>query len=120
MIVSLDCETYSECDIRAAGAWAYADHPSTEVLCLAWAVNDEPPELWTPDMPAPTELFRLIERGAEVWAWNSFFELAIWQRVLMWPTIPIAQWNDTAALAAAQAYPRALGKCGDFMGMDDE
>ena len=117
MIVSLDFETYSECDIRAAGAWAYADHPSTEVLCLAWAVNDEPPELWTPGMLPPTELFRLIERGAEVWAWNSFFELAIWQRVLMWPTIPIAQWNDTAALAAAQAYPRALGKCGEFMGM---
>jgi DNA polymerase len=68
-------------------------------------------------MPAPTELFRLIERGAEVYAWNSFFELAIWQRVMMWPTIPIAQWNDTAALAAAQAYPRALGNCGDFMGM---
>lgn len=117
MIVSLDFETYSECDIRTAGAWVYADHPSTEVLCMAWAVNDEPPQLWTPDMPAPIELFRLIERGAEVWAWNSFFELAIWQRVLLWPTIPIAQWNDTAALAAAQAYPRALGNCGDFMGM---
>lgn len=120
MIVSIDFETFSECDIRAAGAWAYADHPSTEVLCMAWAVNDEPPELWTPDMPAPVELFRLIERGAEVWAWNSFFELAIWQRVLMWPSIPIAQWNDTAALAAAQAYPRSLGNCGDFMGMSGD
>jgi len=120
LIVSIDFETFSECDIRAAGAWAYADHPSTEVLCMAWAVNDEPPELWTPDMPAPVELFRLIERGAEVWAWNSFFELAIWQRVLMWPSIPIAQWNDTAALAAAQAYPRSLGNCGDFMGMSGD
>ena len=117
MIVSIDFETYSECDIKAAGAFAYADHPSTEVLCLAWAVNDEPPELWTPGMPAPVELFGLIERGAEVWAWNSFFELCIWQRVLMWPPIPIEQWNDTAALAAAQAYPRALDKCGEFMGM---
>ena len=120
MIVSIDFETFSECDIRAAGAWAYADHPSTEVLCLAWAVNDEPPQLWTPGMPAPTELFGLIERGAEVWAWNSFFELAIWKQVLMWPSIPIAQWNDTAALAAAQAYPRALGNCGDFMGMSGD
>jgi DNA polymerase len=120
LIVSIDFETFSECDIRAAGAWAYADHPSTEVLCLAWAVNDEPPQLWTPGMPAPTELFGLIERGAEVWAWNSFFELAIWKQVLMWPSIPIEQWNDTAALAAAQAYPRALGNCGDFMGMSGD
>lgn len=117
MIISLDFETYSECDIRKAGAFAYADHPSTEVICLAWALDDEPPVLWTPDMPAPTDLFRLIEKGAEVWAWNSFFELAIWERVLHWPSVPISQWNDTAALAAAQAYPRALGKCGEFMGM---
>ena len=117
MIISLDFETYSECDIRKAGAFAYADHPSTEVICLAWSLNDEPPVLWTPDMPAPTDLFRLIEKGAEVWAWNSFFELSIWERVLHWPSIKITQWNDTAALAAAQAYPRALGKCGEFMGM---
>ena len=117
MKISLDFETYSECDIRKAGAFAYADHPSTDVICLAWALDDEPPVLWTPDMPAPTDLFRLIEKGAEVWAWNSFFELSIWERVLHWPSIKITQWNDTAALAAAQAYPRALAKCGDFMGM---
>ena len=117
MKLSLDFETYSECDIRKAGAFAYADHSSTNVICLAWALDDEPPVLWTPDMPAPTDLFRLIEKGAEVWAWNSFFELSIWERVLHWPSIKITQWNDTAALAAAQAYPRALGTCGEFMGM---
>lgn len=120
MIVSIDFETYSERDIRSSGAWAYADDPTTEVICLAWCLDDEPPVLWTPGMPAPVELFRLIERGAQVWAWNSFFELAIWQRVLMWPTIPISQWNDTAALAAAQAFPRALGKCGEFMGISGD
>ncbi len=120
MKISLDFETYSECDIRKAGAFAYADHRSTEVICLAWALDDEPPVLWTPDMPAPTDLFRLIEKGAEVWAWNSFFELAIWERVLHWPSVPINQWNDTAALAAAVSFPRALGKCGEFMGMGDE
>ena len=117
MIISLDFETYSECDIRSSGAFAYADHPSTEVLCLAWAVDDKPPTLWTPDMPAPADLFKLIADGASVWAWNSFFELSVWERVLHWPSIPISQWNDTAALAAAMAYPRALGKCGEFMGL---
>ena len=77
MIISLDFETYSECDIRSSGAFAYADHPSTEVLCLAWAVDDKPPTLWTPDMPAPADLFKLIADGASVWAWNSFFELSV-------------------------------------------
>ena len=42
-IISFDFETYSECDIRKAGAYAYADHPTTEVICMAWAVDDEKP-----------------------------------------------------------------------------
>jgi len=121
MNISLDFETYSECDIRKAGAYAYADHPTTEVLCMAWAVNDDPPELWTPDMPVPHRLLALIEAGgATVWAWNSFFEMCIWNLVLNWKPVPIAQWRDTAALAAAQAYPRALGKCGEALGLDGD
>jgi DNA polymerase len=117
-MISIDFETYSECDIRSAGAYAYADHPTTEVLCLGWAVGDEAPRLWTPDMPAPTEVLKLVSEGAEIWAWNSFFETCVWNRVLGWPEVPFEQWRDTAALASAQAYPRALGACGEFMGMD--
>ena len=115
--ISIDFETYSVCDIFKAGAYAYADHPSTEVLCLAWAVDDQPSQLWTPDDPIPTELFSLIKEGATLWAWNSFFEMSIWNQVLAWPEVPISQWRDTAALAAAQAYPRALGKCGEALGL---
>ena len=115
--ISIDFETYSECDIFKAGAYAYADHPSTEVLCLAWAVDDQPSQLWTPDKPIPTELFSLIKEGATLWAWNSFFEMSVWNQVLAWPEVPISQWRDTAALAAAQAYPRALGKCGEALGL---
>lgn len=121
MNISLDFETYSECDIRKSGAYAYADHPTTEVLCLAWAVDDQPPELWTPDKPLPHRLFALIQAGgANVWAWNSFFEMCIWNLVLKWEAVPIEQWRDTAALAAAQAYPRALGKCGEALGLDGD
>jgi len=121
MNISIDFETYSECDIRKSGAYAYADHPTTEVLCLAWSVDDEPPELWTPNDPLPHRLFTLIEAGgATVWAWNSFFEMGIWNLVLKWKPVPINQWRDTAALAAAQAYPRALGKCGEALGLEGD
>lgn len=121
MNISLDFETYSECDIRKAGAYAYADHPTTEVLCMAWAVDDGAPELWTPDQPPPQRLFALIKGGgATVWAWNSFFEMCIWNLVLKWEEVPIEQWRDTAALAAAQAYPRALGKCGEALGLEGD
>ena len=118
--ISIDFETYSECDIRSAGAYAYADHDTTEVLCLAWAVDDQAPKLWLPGDALPFELFKLIKDGAEVWAWNSFFEMCIWNLVLKWPEIEMPQWNDTAALAAAQAYPRALGKCGEALGLEGD
>jgi DNA polymerase len=120
MRISIDFETYSECDIRKAGAYAYADHPTTEVLCLAWAIDDEAPQLWLPGDPKPQRLLAAIEDGAEVWAWNSFFEMCVWNLVLRWPEFPIEQWRDTAAMAAAQAYPRALGKCGAFMGLEGD
>lgn len=121
MKISMDFETYSECDIRKAGAYAYANHPTTEVLCLAWAVNEDDPELWTPDQPPPQRLLALIHAGgAEVWAWNSFFEMCIWNLVLKWQEIPIEQYRDTAALAAAQAYPRSLGKCGEALGLEGD
>ena len=115
--ISIDFETYSECDIRKAGAYAYACHSTSEVLCMAWAVEDEAPKLWLPTSPPPQRLFDLLAQGAVLWAWNAPFEMAIWSHVLKWPDLPISQWSDTAALAAAQAYPRALGKCGDALGV---
>ena len=34
----LDYETYSEADIEAVGGYEYSMHPSTEILCLSFAV----------------------------------------------------------------------------------
>lgn len=61
-IVSIDFETFSELDIKVVGGFKYASHPSTEVLCVAWSVEGEEPQLWEPTMPAPKELFELIEK----------------------------------------------------------
>nr|WP_216657355.1 hypothetical protein [Candidatus Hamiltonella defensa] len=46
--VSLDFETYSEADIKKWGAWGYACHPSTEVICMAYAIGESAPVLWLP------------------------------------------------------------------------
>lgn len=35
-----DYETYSECDLRKVGGYEYSDHPSTEVLCVAWVLAE--------------------------------------------------------------------------------
>ena len=115
--ISLDFETYSECDIRSAGAWAYATDPSTKVLCMAYAEEEQAPNIWLPGDPLPDFLMR--PEKYEIHAWNSFFEWVIWTHVLKLPTPPISQWHDTAGLASAMALPRALGACGYVLGMPE-
>lgn len=121
--ISIDFETYSECDIKTAGGYNYAAHPSTEVICMAWAIDDEEPQLWTPDQPFPARLYEALEAGAEVWAWNAAFERAVWEYQLKKQRgvkIEPSQWNDTAALAATLALPRALGKCAEVLELSDQ
>jgi DNA polymerase len=116
--ISLDFETYSECDIRSAGAWVYSKDKSTRVLCMAYAIEDEAPQLWLPNQPLPD--FINYPSLYEIHAWNSFFEWVIWTHVLKQPTPPITQWHDTAGLSSAMALPRALGMCGTVLGLSDD
>ena len=115
--ISLDFETYSECDIKSAGAWAYAKDPSTRVLCMAYAEDEQAPNIWLPGDRIPD--FLIHPKNYEIHAWNSFFEWVIWTHVLKQPTPPLTQWHDTASLASAMALPRALRSCGYVLGMPE-
>lgn len=48
-VLHLDFESYSEADLIASGAYVYAAHPSTDILCMAWAIDDGPVNLWLPE-----------------------------------------------------------------------
>lgn len=39
--LSIDIETFSEIDLPKCGVYAYADHPSFEILLFAYAFDDE-------------------------------------------------------------------------------
>lgn len=43
----LDFETRSEADLKKVGAWAYLSHPSTDIICLGWAIGDGPVQIYT-------------------------------------------------------------------------
>ncbi len=118
--VHFDFETFSECDIRKAGAWAYAIHPSTRILCMGYAYEDEAPQLWTPDQEIPDFMRDDCIGDYDLHAWNSFFEWVIWEHAMKTHhcyTPPLEYWHDTAALASVMALPRALGNCGKALGM---
>lgn len=124
--ITIDFETRSEVDIRTAGAWRYAEDETTQVLCMAYKIDDEPADIWIPhvgkDQPVqefPQDLREAIEAGKVIEAHNAEFEQAIWMHKLVKqhdvPEVPINQWRCSAAKVAAAALPRALGDAGAAM-----
>jgi DNA polymerase len=108
--ISLDFETRSEADLKKVGAYEYARHPSTELLCMGYRWKGEfgpnggkPVHFWHPgftdlahlqkaklidrtsrDLPArprPDRLLQAIQNGAIVEAHNVWFERCIWHFV---------------------------------------
>jgi len=117
-MIHMDFETRSSGSLKALGAHAYAALPSTEPMCLAFAFDDQPVQLWhpfdLPGVPPPSdtrELQRRCASGEEVWAHNVEFERVIWAHKMIprgWPEIPEAAWRCTAALSSVNGLPRQL------------
>lgn len=116
--ISHDFEAYSDVDVKKVGAWAYSQHPSTEVISWAIKVEDEEPLLWLPGQPLPHAVKNATDY---LWhAWNNFFEYCIWHHTLKLPSLPIENQSCTMALALALALPRSLGDCGKALGLPTE
>lgn len=120
--VYFDFESRSQCDIWATGAYRYAEDPSTQVLCLAWAVDNGPVEGAISGLNLRSYvpvLNDLIRKGAEFHAHNALFERSIWKFKMLplgFLPIPITQWRDTAAKVSAHALPRQLEKAALALG----
>lgn len=116
----LDIETYSECDLKSAGVYRYAEHPSTEVLCMTYAFDDGPVKLITPGLSLPEDLTSHILSGGKVAAHNAQFERVVLNGVagqkIGFPKISIEQTICTAAKVAAHGLPRHLGDAAQALG----
>lgn len=111
--------------LGAVGAAVYSEHPSTEVLSLAYNLkNGEGPKLWLPGMPPPKDLFDHIVNGGLIEAANSGFEYFIWNNVchkrMGWPALSHLQLRDTLAKARAHSLPGALGKIAKVLQVRDQ
>lgn len=111
-----DIETRSASNLRNEGAWCYAAHPSTEVLCVGYAIDDGEVEIWQPGQPVPA-CFLDAGRDPDQWrliAHHAEFERAVLERVLVprhgFPDIPLEAQHCTMALALANGYPADLDK----------
>ena len=111
--------------IEAVGGFVYSEHPSTEILSLAYNLKDgRGPRLWLPGMPAPLDLFNHILQGGLLEAANSGFEFAIWKNIchkrMGWPELPLEQLRDTLTKSRAHSLPGSLGKAADVLQVKDQ
>lgn len=136
---SMDFETYSEAGFKVGdgevkgvggqgkgglgvvGTANYAEHPSTEVICLYYDLKDgRGVRGWAPGFPYPADLIEHIAAGGVIEAFNFTFEFYIWnlvcRRLYGWPPLTIEQGVCAMAKARRFALPGALGNVAKVLG----
>ncbi len=136
--IYLDFETRSKAPIKNCGAYVYAEHESTDVLCLVLKSAQQKPMVWIPSWVFSSGLVRTREdykkqvralgltpisdqrltqtlhSEATLIGYNVEFEQAIWHEVMHkkygFPETPGGGWGDTMAKAGYYALPRSLEK----------
>jgi DNA polymerase len=110
--LSIDFESRSTVDLRKSGVYPYATDPTTDLWCMAYALNDEPVKVWTPGEPVPEEIRYALDEGYDFRAWNAAFERIMWHCIARdrynFPTVPRPRWVCSAVEAAAMSLPRHL------------
>jgi DNA polymerase len=85
-IVWWDLETRSAVNLRDAGSYVYAIDPTTELLCLSYAIDDGEPQLVLPTADCAPTVFFEIAADPKEWqlvAHNYDFERNIYDNVLV-------------------------------------
>jgi DNA polymerase bacteriophage-type len=116
----IDLETRSELDVGDVGPFAYAEHPSTKILCaVVLREGDAKPKLFTSAEVLADVLFDYpLVKPFTLVAHNADFERAMLAvhcspRCLKW------SWHDTAAHAASLSLPRSLDALSKYLWPDD-
>jgi DNA polymerase len=112
MILYLDFETRSHCDLKKHGVYNYAQDATTDVLCMSYAFDDEDVVTWLPTQPFPK---RVRNHKGLIYAHNAAFERLIFWYVLQ-INFELEQFYCTATQARANCAPGSLEDVGRFAG----
>jgi DNA polymerase len=118
MILWIDFETRSRCDLTSKGVYNYAQDASTDVLCMSYAFDDEDVQTWTPFYTHPDghvekNPFPIHVRNhtGQIRAHNAAFERLIFWYVLQC-NFKLEQFYCTAAQSRANCLPGSLEDVG--------
>ncbi len=124
-LLYLDFETFSGVDLKKVGSYAYAEHPSTEVLICTYAFDDEPVQVWdcTDGSDMPGDLHRALRRLVKpnsrikmVWHNGSMFDRLIMKHCWGFD-IPVNNTIDTMIWAFRHALPGSLDALCEVLGV---
>lgn len=114
----IDFETRSRAKIKTIGAKLYAEHPSTDILCVAYSDVSRNGSIRLidgvcEDCPDCDLLWGFADDANCVFvAHNAYFEQCIWQEIMVkrygFPEISIDRWRCTMAKYLAHGLPASL------------
>lgn len=113
----IDFESRSRVDLPKTGVHVYADDPSTEILCMGYAFDDEAVSLWTPEHPLPERIRHHVENWGTVVAHNAAFEIEIWNALIKTPVLAPEQCECVMMMCYAMALPGSLEKASLAVGI---
>ena len=119
-VLHRDIEGYGPLDLRVVGAHRWAADPRSGIYCVAYAVDDGPPQLWVPPDPVPPEYFEAANNADwAVAAHNDPYESTVERYKLYpqygFPLIPPERHVCTQAAALALGLPAKLGRLADVL-----
>ncbi|QBQ80552.1 putative DNA polymerase [Escherichia phage vB_EcoS_WF5505] len=122
----LDTETFSGVDLKKAGAYAYAEHPSTEIMICTYAIDEGRVQTWdaTESPTMPRELRKALRRVSRKKAKIVMANGLLFDRLVIrekWGIdLPVSQIEDTMIMAFRHALPGGLDMQCQVLGVDAE
>lgn len=122
----LDTETFSGVDLKKVGAYAYAEHPTTEIMICTYAIDEGRVQTWdcteSPTMPRELRkaLRRVSRKKAKIVMANGLMFDRLVIREKWGIDLPVCQIEDTMIMAFRHALPGSLDMQCQVLGVDAE
>lgn len=122
----LDTETFSGVDLKKVGAYAYAEHPSSEIMICTYAIDEGRVQTWdcTESPTMPRELRKALRQVSRKKAKIVMANGLLFDRLVIrekWGIdLPVSQIEDTMIMAFRHALPGSLDMQCQVLGVDAE
>lgn len=122
----LDTETFSWVDLKKVGAYAYAEHPTTEIMICTYAIDEGRVQTWdcTESPTMPRELRKALRQVSRKKAKIVMANGLLFDRLVIrekWGIdLPVCQIEDTMIMAFRHALPGSLDMQCQVLGVDAE